>query len=174
MCVSQTLCSEQKAISATDNQHCIAPWDASNTLNCTFHSSSAPSTTKPLLFPLLGPRLLPRRGLGKQPNISACALAARTRGPQALRPLLKPPGGGREGSQGAREWTAHLDTSEFIYSQGGGGGERGSFRFFPRSCPFLADKVIFWLVPGAQGRVWGEVPALRGRSCPVRGIQRGG
>lgn len=77
--------------------HCSLGCEQHTQLHISFFLSSQ-HYKAPTRFPLLGPRLLPRRGLGKQPNVSACALAARTRGPQALRPLLKPPGGGREGS----------------------------------------------------------------------------
>lgn len=99
----------------------------SNTLNCTFLSSSAPSTTKPLLSSHSWvPTLHHRRGLGKlKPNVYACAPAARTGPPRRCFPLPEPPGGGREGSKRAEEWTAHLATSDFIYSQGGAGGEVG-------------------------------------------------
>ena len=129
----------------------------SNTFNCTFHSSSAPSTTKPLLSSHSWvPRLLPRRGLGKLGRLTSMPAhqPPAPGAPGRCVPLPESPGGDREGSWSKAEWTAHLATSDLIYSQGGGGGELGEFGFSPRSCfLFFADKVILWLVLGAPGRV---------------------
>lgn len=64
-------------------------------------------------------------------------------------------------------------TYDFIYSLGGGGGELvHSDSPPPRSCLLLADKVILWLVPGAQGRV--RVRAwLSGPDLVLRAESRG-
>lgn len=110
----------------------------------------------PTLFPLLGPQIAPRRGLGKPGRLTSMPAhqPPAPGAPGRCVPRPESPGGDREGSRSTAEWTAHLATSDLIYSQGGGGGELGEFGFSPRSCfLFFADKVILWLVPGAPGRV---------------------
>lgn len=90
--------------------HCSLGCEQHTQLHISFFLSSQ-HYKAPTLFPLLGPPLAPQKGAGQAEASRPCLRTSSPhRAPGRCAPPLEPPGGGREGSQGAGERTAHLDT----------------------------------------------------------------